>query len=408
MGYFRDALKGMSWMGGLRVSVRGITFLKLAILARLLTPTQFGLFGIATLVLAFLEIFTETGINIFLIQENEDLKKYVNTSWVVSIARGTLMSLILLVASSLISSFFHAPDSYRLILLISLVPFVRGFINPSIVKFQKELLFNKEFYLRFAIYFLDAFVAIVVALVTKSAISLVWGMLAGALLEVALSHLIIKPRPKLDFDKKKLLKVVNRGKWVTAAGIFDYLFENVDDIVVGRILNAGNLGLYQMAYKISSIPITEVADVVKKVTFPVYVKIAGDTERLKRAYLKTIFFVGVVALFSGILLYLFADVFVKVVLGPNWLAIVPAIKVLSFFGVVRALLEATYPFFLSVKKQEYITAITFIGIIALSVTIYPLVKSFGIVGAGISALIGALVTLPTAYYYSARSFRNLK
>lgn len=395
-------------MGGLKVSVRGITFLKLAVLARILTPTQFGLFGIATLVLAFLEIFTETGINIFLIQEEGDIKEYLDTSWVVSIARGTFMSIILFLASSYISSFFNAPDSYRLLALISLVPFVRGFINPAIVKFQKELLFNKEFYLRFAIYFLDAFVAIAVALVTRNAVALVWGMLAGALLEVILSHLVIKPRPKLEFDRKKLSRVINRGKWVTAAGVFDYLFENVDDIVVGRILNAGSLGLYQMAYKISSIPITEVADVVKKVTFPVYVKIAGDVERLRRAYLRTLAFVSLIVLPFGILLYVFADVFVKVVLGANWLGVIPAVKVLAFFGVIRAILEATYPFFLSIKRQEYITAVTFVGIIALSVSIYPLVKSFGIVGAGISALISAVVTLPTAFYYSARSFRKLK
>ena len=93
MGYFKDTLRGVSWMGGLRLSTRVIAFAKIAILARILTPAQFGLFGIALLVLALLENLTETGINIFLIQEKAKLEKYNDTVWLVSIIRGTLISL---------------------------------------------------------------------------------------------------------------------------------------------------------------------------------------------------------------------------------------------------------------------------------------------------------------------------
>ena len=88
MGYLKDTIKGLSWMTALRAVTRGLAVVKIAILARILLPSQFGNYGIALLVLGFLEVLTETGINVFLIQEKDDPQKYLNSAWVVSIARG--------------------------------------------------------------------------------------------------------------------------------------------------------------------------------------------------------------------------------------------------------------------------------------------------------------------------------
>ena len=93
MGYLRQTVKGLGWIGGLRGLTRFVTFIKLAILARILTPFDFGLFGIAALVLAFLEIISETGINIFLLQRKEGWKDFLDSAWVISITRGILVSL---------------------------------------------------------------------------------------------------------------------------------------------------------------------------------------------------------------------------------------------------------------------------------------------------------------------------
>ena len=93
MGYYKQAVNGISWMGGLRLFTRLLALIKIAILARILLPFQFGIYGIATLVLGFLEMLTETGINIFLIQQKEQIDEYVNSAWVVSIIRGFLIFL---------------------------------------------------------------------------------------------------------------------------------------------------------------------------------------------------------------------------------------------------------------------------------------------------------------------------
>jgi len=97
MGYTKQTIKGISWIGAFRIVTRIISFARTALLARLLTPRDFGVFGIATLVLSFLEIVTETGINIILVQKKENINEFINTAWVTSIIRGVLISIFIIV-----------------------------------------------------------------------------------------------------------------------------------------------------------------------------------------------------------------------------------------------------------------------------------------------------------------------
>ena len=97
MGYTKDAIRGISWIGFFRIATRGISYVRIVILARILTPSQFGAVDIALLTLSITEIFTETGINIFLYQQKEKIDKYINTAWVVSIVRGLFIGLIKLI-----------------------------------------------------------------------------------------------------------------------------------------------------------------------------------------------------------------------------------------------------------------------------------------------------------------------
>lgn len=399
MGYTKAALKGISWMGTLRVSTRGLAFLRLAILTRLLTPSQFGTFGIASLVLGFVEILTETGINIFLIQEGAKIEKYINTAWIVSIIRGVLITILICITAPFVTTFFDSTDTLPLLLLISLVPLIRGFINPAIIQFQKELQFNREFWFRFSLFAIDSFVAIVLALLTRDAASFVWGFIASGIVEVFASFLLVRPRPRFVFSFKDLRYVINRGKWMTLAGIFEYLFQHVDDMVVGKILGTGSLGLYQVGYKISTLPISEIADVISRVTFPVYVRISQDRQRLVRGFLRTTFAIFLITIPFGILLTIFGEPLVRIFLGEQWMPVVPALKVLALFGTVRALSNSSAALFLALKRQDIVALLSFLSFAVLAVIIVPLVQTGGIVGAGFAALLSSVIVILAVVYY---------
>jgi O-antigen/teichoic acid export membrane protein len=398
VGYTKDAVKGFSWMGAFRVVTRVLSLGRTAILARLLLPAQFGVFGIASLVLSFLEIITETGINLFLIQENEGVKKYINTAWIISIIRGVIIAIAILLLASPISVFFKSATSYNLLLLISAVPLIRGFINPAVVKYQIDLEFNKEFLYRSFLFGVDAAVAIVIAFKTHSAVSLIWGFIVSALVEAVTSFIFFKIKPKMKFNVAQARKIIKRGKWITLGGIFKYLVSQGDDAVVARLLNTTQLGYYQNAYKISTLPVTEVSGVAAKVVMPVYVKIRGDRKRLKRAFLKAFATVFAIAVPFGFIIFAFSQQIISVVLGKNWLAAEPVLRVLAIFGIISAIGNIPNPLFISIKRQDIFAKVRTLQFLGLAFSIIPLTLRYGIVGAAYSTLVASIISSPYIFY----------
>lgn len=337
MGYFRDTYKGISWMTAFKAAYRAIGIVRIAIIAHLLTPSALGIYAIATISLGFLEIITETGINVFLIQEKDDINEYINTAWVVSVVRGILISLLIIVTANAVSGFFSSPTSRDLLYLVALVPFIRGFINPAIVKFQKELQFNKEFLYRVSVFIVESLLSVTGALLTRSPLGLVWGLIGGAIYEVFFTFFAVGPRPSFSYEFVKIKRVISRGIWVTLFGIFDYVYTTADNVIVGRMLGVSPLGIYSNAYKISTTPLTEVGDVFYRVTFPLFSKISTERDRLRAAFFTNTIVNVVLMTLAGIFIFVFASPIVHIVLGPGWEGAIPVVKLLAVLGVVRGL-----------------------------------------------------------------------
>lgn len=405
MGYFHTALRGISWMGLLRAFTRSLALIKIAILARILLPSQFGIYGIATLVLGFLEMLTETGINIFLIQQDKKVDDYINSAWVVSIIRGILIGILIFIFAPFIAIYFKNPNATYILYLVSIVPVIRGFINPACVKYQKNLEFNKLFKYDAVIFAVDVCFAIGLGIITKSENSLVYAMIISTLLEVFLSFVYFAPKPKFIFEKEKTLEVINRGKWITGAGVFNYIFQNIDDIVVGRVLGITSLGIYQQAYKISTLPVSEVGEVFNKVTFPIFVNLKDDKKRLKNAFIKTLIIIILIVVPFGFFVFKFPKEIINFVLGSNWTSAAPVLQLLAIYGSLKAISNSFFSLFLGIGKQEVVTYITLASILCLISILYPLIKIFGILGAGYATIIATILSLPILIYYYAKYFK---
>jgi O-antigen/teichoic acid export membrane protein len=406
MGYKKDVIKGVSWNGSLSFFTKAIGFLEIIILARILVPEQFGAYSIALLTLGLLEVLTETGVNIVLIQEKE-IDHLISSAWLVSIARGFIITIILFLSSSATSSFFHSPLSLKLLELISFVPLLRGFINPSVVKFQKELLFGKDFLYSFVILIIDTTVSITVTYITKNPIGIVIGLLSGVVFEMVTSFFIVSPRPGLHFESSYIKKIFHRGKWVTGTAIFDYLFYNVDNIAVGRLLGATALGYYQIAYSLSVIPLSEIGKVFTYVTFPVFKKISQDKVRLWDAFSKTVLVICIFSIPFALILFFFPKIMIFI-LGNKWTPIIYVLPVLAVLGVLKAIPGAFYALFTSVNKQEYTMLITLVNILGMVIPIIPLVLRYNIVGAAMAGTIGAFLSIPFFIYYTRKIFSTVQ
>jgi O-antigen/teichoic acid export membrane protein len=144
MGYTKNAISGFSWQTFLKVVTIGLGMFKLMILARILTPADFGLFSLVTISLGIAEATTETGVNYTIINSKQSIKYFLNTAWVIAIVRGFIIGLLMVLSAFVLARFYEEERLLFLISLASLVPVIKGFINPAIVTLRKELHFFKE------------------------------------------------------------------------------------------------------------------------------------------------------------------------------------------------------------------------------------------------------------------------
>lgn len=408
MGYLKNTIKGFSWVGAFRLASRLVSFLRTIILARLLLPFDFGLFGIVSLVLAFLDILTEVGVTFVLVREKDWDQDFINTAWSISIIRGFFGALVIFGTARFLGFFFHTPQVTPLLFLSGFVPLIRGFINPAESKFQKDLLFEKEFQLKFSVFVFDSLISVILVVLSRSAQGLVCGLIAGAILELILSFVMVKPIPQLTLNPRYFRKIIAQGKWITALGVLNYFFTQGDNLVVGKFLNSQALGLYQMAYKIAILPITEIADVVARVTFPVYTKIVEDKARIKKAFWKTTLGISLLTVPVGLVLFFYSRTIVEILLGKTWLDAVPVLRILSIFGVIKAISSPTLTLFLSMGKQKFVTIITLVSLVFLAVTIFPLTFKLGILGTGFAVLLASVLQLPILFFYLTQTFSQKK
>lgn len=403
MKYIGEAAKGVTWMGTLRIVVRSLTVVKYLVLARLLTPEQFGFFGVAVLVLGFIEILTDTGVNVVLIQLKDKIDDYIDTAWIISILRGVVISAAIYLSAPYVAEFFNVPSATPLIALISFVPLIKGFINPSIIKFQKEMFFRTEFLFRSSIFLVDTFLAVIIGVLTRSEMALAMAMLAGAFVEVILSMFLVSPFPRPRWNKTKAIYIVRTGVWVTMAGTLEYLFQHIDDIVVGKLLGGYALGLYQQSYRVATLTTSETGEVFNKVTFPLYTKLRDSSESLKTTFFKVTVAISVLILPLGLFIVLFAPGIVGILLGENWMSTIPILRVLAVFGVVKAYSNSFHALFLARSMQKEVFIVSLVGIFTLSLPLLPLVDTYGTTGAALAATTGALASLLTAiFFYKTR------
>jgi O-antigen/teichoic acid export membrane protein len=400
MRHTADIVRGFTWVFLMRIVARLLTFARVFVLARLLTPTQFGTFAIATLVLSLLEVLTETGTQVVLVQEKkEQFASYLNAAWFVSITRGLILCVLLFAATPFVLDFFNNPTALNSLLLIALLPLIKGFINPSVARFQKELLFKNELYMRSCIGILGTIITIVLAMLWRDPLVLAIGLIFEGVFEVIITHYYITPRPVFSFEKDKIISILQRGKWMGPATLFNYFFHQLDDIVVGRTLGSSSLGIYQMAYRIATLPITEISDSLNKVTFPVFTNLTADITTLRKTYAKTTSAIILLSIPLSAIFIIFPQQIVRLVLGEQWIETAQLLPILAIFGFLRSLLNSSSSLFLSLKRQDLVAQYTGISIVVMALCLFPLIHWYGTQGAAIAVLIGCLSTIPFVVYH---------
>ena len=384
--------RGTFWVFTLRIIDRLFKLVRIIILARILSPDDFGIFGIALLVLSILSSFSQTGFSQALIQKKEDIRSYLDTAWTVRVIRAVLIAIVVFFLAKPAASFFGAPGAEHIIRVIGFSIIIQSLGNIAVLYFQKELKFHKFFKYQFIGTVVDFAVVIVAVYLLKSVWALVLGLLAGTFTRCIMSYVIEPYRPKFRFVKSQARELFGFGKWVLGSGILIFFIIQGDDIFVGGLLGATMLGFYQMAYRISNTPTTETTHVISQVSFPLYAKLQEDLPRLRDAYLKVLQLVTLISFpLTGFIIVL-APEFTRVFLGEQWMPIVPAMQVLALAGLLRSIITTTIPLFRATGKPKIETRWQIVRLIVIVIIIYPLTIKYGILGTSIAIVLSAFIS----------------
>lgn len=399
------AVKSSGWLFGLRILDRGFALARTVVLAGFLAPDDFGLFGIALLAMAVLEALSETGFNQAIVQRVEGVEEHLDTAWTLQAVRGLLLGGLLLLAAGTIANFFARPDATTLIQAFALVPVLRGLQSIRVVLYRRQVEFKKIALMDAAGSASNLVTAVVLVFLHPSAWALVAGMIVGSAVHLGASFIVAPYLPRVRFDRKRAAELFDFGRWMTGSSILSFLLTQGDDIFVGKVLGAASLGLYQVSYRISNLPATELSNVMHQVTFPTYARLQGDKQRLRMAYVTALRVIAVIALPLAVGILFFGRPFVELAFSPDWLPMVPALQILSVWGSIRALGAVQGSLLQGVGKPQWTMWFGLTNVTLLAILIYPLSTSYGITGTAIALLITGALPLPVETYLTLRETR---
>lgn len=400
--------RGSAWMIAARWTMRLIGLVSTVILARLLTPEDFGVVAIALIIVGLLETIAYVGVDLALMRPGHDTREHYDTAWTIQLIQGAFISCVLLAIAPWVASLFSEPRAALVVQVIALRPLISGFQNIGIVAFRKELDFAKDF--RFSLYtkLINFLVIVGVALVLRNYWALVIGMVSSTLIEIALSYTMHPYRPKLSLARKSELWGFSQWLIISRAGA--YLTRKTDEFVVGRLLGTGAMGGYHVASELATMPTTELVMPLRRAMFPTLSKAAQDSESLERLFLTSFSAIAVVSFSVGFGLSSIAPELVPIVLGTLWASAVIPITWLAIFGAFSALILALEMLLWVAGKTRASAAQSWLELGLLLPTVYFAVQASGIQGAAMARLAVTITVVPVMIYFASNAckFRQSK
>jgi lipopolysaccharide exporter len=384
-------MRAGAWSLGVRLTGRALLIVETVVLARLLAPEEFGQVGVAFLAIGLLEAGSRTGFDAALVQRRGELGPYLNTAWTAEVARGALLGILLAAAAPAAGAFFQSAEAVPLVRAMGLVVAIRGLTNVGIVTFDRELAFARRSALQLAERISFAAASICLAFLLRSPWAIVLGALTAAGVRVVASYLLHPYRPRLHLELGPLNDLFEFGRWILGSSLLVYALLHLDDVVVGRVAGIAALGLYQMGYTISQLAATDLTLVANEVAFPAYARLQDQLDRARSGYLRMNGVVALVAFPMTAGLVVLAPEMVAVLLGPAWSPMVPALRPLALWGLIRSVSAGTGPLFQGLGKPEVATKLQLAKLVLMAAGVYPATTAWGIEGAAWSVLGTALV-----------------
>jgi PST family polysaccharide transporter len=300
-----------------------------AALARLLSPSEYGLIGLAMVFVGLATLLSQFGLSVAIVRVPELTPRYIRAGFTIAILLGVLCTVTIWLTAPLVATLFDQPrlTPYLHGLSLLFVLGAPGFIAEALS--ERNLAWRRLMQVDVvAFVFGNAIPAVTLASLGYGAWALVGSQLGQRLLRSVLL-LRAQPHPKAFRLGPEIRELLHFGSGFTLARVFNYIAFQGDNLVVGRVLGVGPLGFYGRAFKLMMFPVTYFAIIVTKVLFPVMARLQSDPGRLRSAYYTGSSIIALVSAPLSALMVVTAPEIVAILLGPKWTPAVLPFQILT-------------------------------------------------------------------------------
>ncbi|MCX2574296.1 lipopolysaccharide biosynthesis protein [Pedobacter sandarakinus] len=334
MSLVYKARSGIIWSLGQQFSVKFISLFITIILARILTPAEFGLIAMLAIFIAVGNSLMDSGLTSSLIRTRLAGQKDYSTVFFFNLIGSFSVYLLLFLFAPLIATFYKQPSLTNIVRVYGLTFIINAFFSIQSTLLAKELKFKLQTVIQIPAVLVGGCFGVYLANNGYGTWSLVWMNLINSAISTALHWYFSSWRPMLVFSKKSFKRHFHFGYKMTLSGLLDTVYQNLYTIIIGRYYAAAQLGFYSRADSLSQLPIGIISAAINKVAYPMFANIANDDVKLKTLYKKlmqqVLFWNAPILIFLAVV----AEPLILLLLTDKWLQAVPYFQILCIAGVL--------------------------------------------------------------------------
>lgn len=333
-------LKRKSARGGIvAIGSQGITvavqLVSTVILARILTPGDYGTLAMVTTITAFAALFRDLGLSSAAIQKKGLTTAQQSNLFWLNVLAGATLTAVIAASAPLVARFYGKTELLNVTLVLSLSFIITSLGTQHDAMLVRRMQFVRSSCARIAGALATLGVSVVCGLKGYAYWSLVWGTLAGATVTTLLLFLLSPFRPGLPNRGSGVRQLLGFGADVTAFNFVNYFSRNLDNILIGKFVGADALGVYGRAYQLLMFPIINLRAPIVSVAFPAMSQLDPQSDEFRSYYFELVRLLAWLTMPLMILMYVSSSDIIHIVLGPQWSGVAPIFSILAIVGFIQ-------------------------------------------------------------------------
>ncbi|WNV89189.1 lipopolysaccharide biosynthesis protein [Umezawaea sp. Da 62-37] len=392
--------KGMRWSFASTFLSRLANLASGIILARLLTPNDYGLFAVATVSLVILININDLGLEQVLVRWPGDVAKVASTATTVIFGFSVVLFIGFQAGASAFASALGAPEATDLVRVLAFAILINGALAVPSAMLTRSFRQDLRTYADLTGFIVTTGLTLALAMTGFGVWGLVWGRLLGNLVN-GLLHLKFTPvRYRPGWDPAVARELLRGGLPLAGATILAVAMVNVDNVVIGRLLGPETLGLYVLAFNLSSWPVTLLSIPVARVSVPAFARLQEDLVALRAAFARSMGLLMAAAVPICGLLAIMAGPTIRFVYGDKWAGAATALVFLAVLGLARVALQLCFDVLIAVGRARQTLGLQALWLVVLTPALAIGAHLHGVAGVGVAHMAVAVVVMLPAFLFA--------